>query len=255
MMMAPHATAQTPQRKITIGELFTLVESGSKTLRMQKSGVDVSARGIEEAKSKRLADVGASLQLSYNGNVVMTDRDFGNVKGFSQPHFGNSFALEAQQVVYAGGAIDAGIRLAELQKSMSENAVAQTRNQQRFLALGQYLDLYKLDNGIKVYESNIALTEKLIADINTKQQQGMALKNDVTRYELQMEQLKLGKRKLEDQKRILNHQLCNTLGLEGVMVEPEVDLDRIGYAGIKEADLQNTAAMQSPVIRQSALEM
>ena len=255
MMMAPHATAQTPQRKITIGELFTLVESGSKTLRMQKSGVDVSARGIEEAKSKRLPDVGASLQMSYNGNVVMTDRDFGNIKGFSQPHFGNSFALEAQQVVYAGGAIDAGIRLAELQKSMSENAVALTRNQQRFLALGQYLDLYKLDNGMKVYQSNIALTEKLIADINTKQQQGMALKNDVTRYELQMEQLKLGKRKLEDQKRILNHQLCNTLGLEDVMVEPEVDLDRIGDASVKEADLQSTAAMQSPVIRQSALEM
>ena len=255
MMMAQHAAAQTPQRKMTIGELFTLVESGSKTLRMQKSGVDVSARGIEEAKSKRLPDVGASLQMSYNGNVVMTDRDFGNVKGFSQPHFGNSFTLEAQQVVYAGGAIDAGIRLAELQKSMSENAVALTRNQQRFLALGQYLDLYKLDNGIKVYESNIALTDKLIADINTKQQQGMALKNDVTRYELQMEQLKLGMRKLEDQKRILNHQLCNTLGLEGVMVEPEVDLDRIGDAGIKEADLQSTAAMQSPVIRQSALEM
>lgn len=255
MMMAQHATAQTPQRKITIGELFTLVESGSKTLRMQKSGVDVSARGIEEAKSKRLPDVGASLQMSYNGNVVMTDRDFGNVKGFSQPHFGNSFALEAQQVVYAGGAIDAGIRLAELQKSMSENAVALTRNQQRFLALGQYLDLYKLDNGIKVYQSNIALTEKLIADINTKQLQGMALKNDVTRYELQMEQLELGKRKLEDQKRILNHQLCNTLGLEDVMVEPEVDLDRIGDAGVKEADLQSTAAMLSPVIRQSALEM
>ena len=255
MMMAPHATAQKPQRKITIGELFTLVESGSKTLRMQKSGVDVSARGIEEAKSKRQPDVGASLQMSYNGNVVMTDRDFGNVKGFSQPHFGNSFALEAQQVVYAGGAIDAGLRLAELQKSMSENAVALTRNQQRFLALGQYLDLYKLDNGMKVYQSNIALTEKLIADINTKQQQGMALKNDVTRYELQMEQLKLGKRKLEDQKRILNHQLCNTLGLEDVMVEPEVDLDRIGDAGVKEADLQSTAAMLSPVIRQSALEM
>lgn len=255
MMMAQHAAAQTPQRKMTIGELFTLVESGSKTLRMQKSGVDVSARGIEEAKSKRLPDVGASLQMSYNGNVVMTDRDFGNVKGFSQPHFGNSFTLEAQQVVYAGGAIDAGIRLAELQKSMSENAVVLTRNQQRFLALGQYLDLYKLDNGIKVYESNIALTDKLIADINTKQQQGMALKNDVTRYELQMEQLKLGMRKLEDQKRLLNYQLCNTLGLEGVMVEPKVDLDRIGDAGIKEADLQSTAAMQSPVIRQSALEM
>ena len=69
MMMATHGMAQTPQRRMTIGELFTLVESGSKTLRMQKSGVDVSARGIEEAKSKRLPDVGASLQLSYNGNL------------------------------------------------------------------------------------------------------------------------------------------------------------------------------------------
>lgn len=47
------------------------MESGSKTLRMQKSGVDVSERGIEEAKIKRLPDVGASLQMSFNGNVVI----------------------------------------------------------------------------------------------------------------------------------------------------------------------------------------
>lgn len=76
------------------------------------------------------------------------------------------------------------------------------------------MELSKLDNGIKVYDSNIALTERLIADIKAKQTQGMALKNDVTRYELQMESLKLGKRQLEDQKSILSHQLCNALGIE-----------------------------------------
>ena len=36
------------------------------------------------------------------------------------PHFGNNFALEAQQVVYAGGAISSGIRQAELGKLLAE---------------------------------------------------------------------------------------------------------------------------------------
>lgn len=252
MLCAADAAAQT-QRSMTIDELFGLVETGSKTLRMQKTGVDVAIRGIEEARSRRLPDINASLAASYNGNVLMTDRDFGNARGLSQPHFGNSFALEAQQVVYAGGAISSGIRLAELQRAQSENAVEMTRNQMRFIALGQYLELLKLENGIKVYDSNITLTEKLIADIKSRQAQGMALKNDVTRYELQMESLKLGKRRLEDQKSIMNHQLCNTIGLENTVVVPSMTLDNMEDDNLMEKDLQAEAAGNSPQIRQAAL--
>lgn len=252
MLCAADAAAQT-QRSMTIDELFGLVETGSKTLRMQKTGVDVAIRGIEEARSRRLPDINASLAASYNGNVLMTDRDFGNARGLSQPHFGNSFALEAQQVVYAGGAISSGIRLAELQRAQSENAVEMTRNQMRFIALGQYLELLKLENGIKVYDSNIALTEKLIADIKSRLAQGMALKNDVTRYELQMESLKLGKRRLEDQKSIMNHQLCNTIGLENTVVVPSMTLDNMEDDNLMEKDLQAEAAGNSPQIRQAAL--
>lgn len=252
MLCVADAAAQT-QRSMTIDELFGLVETGSKTLRMQKTGVDVAIRGIEEARSRRLPDINASLAASYNGNVLMTDRDFGNARGLSQPHFGNSFALEAQQVVYAGGAISSGIRLAELQRAQSENTVEMTRNQMRFIALGQYLELLKLENGIKVYDSNIALTEKLIADIKSRQAQGMALKNDVTRYELQMESLKLGKRRLEDQKSIMNHQLCNTIGLENTIVVPSMMLDNMEDDNLMEKDLQAEAAGNSPQIRQAAL--
>lgn len=252
MLCAADAAAQT-QRSMTIDELFGLVETGSKTLRMQKTGVDVAIRGIEEARSRRLPDINASLAASYNGNVLMTDRDFGNARGLTQPHFGNSFALEAQQVVYAGGAISSGIRLAELQRAQSENTMEMTRNQMRFIALGQYLELLKLENGIKVYDSNIALTEKLIADIKSRQAQGMALKNDVTRYELQMESLKLGKRRLEDQKSIMNHQLCNTIGLENTVVVPSMTLDNMEDDNLMEKDLQAEAAGNSPQIRQAAL--
>lgn len=252
MLMPSYGMAQT-QRRLTANELFSMIESGNNTLNATKTDVSVAAQGIEEAKNKRLPDIGASLSLSYTGNVLITDRNFSHAKGVSQPHFGNSFALEAQQVVYAGGAITTGIKLAELQKSVAENAVTLTRNQLRFIAIGQFLELSKLDNGIKVYDSNIALTERLIADIKAKQTQGMALKNDVTRYELQMESLKLGKRQLEDQKSILSHQLCNALGIEDAIIVPDIDLTATGYELMSEKDLQSDALVNAPQIRQSEL--
>ena len=208
---------------MTVRELFNLVESNSKTLQETKTSVEFAQKGIEAARAQRLPDVNASLSASYNGNVVVMDRDFTNANGFSSPHFGNSFALEAQQVVYAGGAIDASIKMAELQRDMAQNIEHSTLNIERFNALGQYLDLFKINNRMLVYEQNIALTRRLIDDIRAKQEQGMALKNDVTRYELQMETLRLDLRRLQDQHAILNHQLCNTLGLdEDVEILPDL---------------------------------
>ena len=242
------------KRAMTVTELFNLVESNSKTLREQKTSVEFAQKGIEAARAQRLPDVNASLSASYNGNVVVMDREFTNAQGFSSPHFGNSFALEAQQVVYAGGAIDAGIRLAELQRDMAQNAQRSTLNVQRFLALGQYLDLFKIQNRMQVYEQNIALTRRLIDDIQAKQQQGMALKNDVTRYELQMETLRLGLRRLQDQQAILNHQLCNTLGLENFSILPDTTIVNSLECRVKsEEDWQSLALANSPQMEQSEL--
>ena len=209
------------KRAMTVKELFELVETGSKTLQESKTSVDFAQKGVEAARAQRLPDINASLSASYNGNVVVMDRDFTNAQGFSSPHFGNSFALEAQQVVYAGGAVNAGMRVAELQRDMAVSGQRATSNAQRFMALGQYLDLFKIQNRMQVYEQNIALTRRLIDDIHAKQEQGMALKNDVTRYELQMETLLLGLRRLQDQQAILNHQLCNTLGINEVSIVPD----------------------------------
>ena len=246
---------------MTVTELFNLVESNSKTLQETKTSVEFAQQGIEAARAQRLPDVNASLSASYNGNVVVMDRDFTNAQGFSSPHFGNSFALEAQQVVYAGGAIDAGIRMAELQRDMAVSGQRMTLNAQRFLALGQYLDLFKIQNRMQVYEQNIALTRRLIDDIQAKQQQGMALKNDVTRYELQMETLRLGLRQLQDQQAILNHQLCNTLGLKDTVIQPDTTIassQRDGsFVATKEPSLceawQQTALASSPQMEQSEL--
>ena len=250
------AAASLPVSKkenMTISQLFQKVEDNSKSLRTSLSGVEAAHLGIESAKSKKLPDLDASLSFSYIGNALITDRDFSNVHGLKSPHFGNNIAFQAQQVVYAGGAINAGIKLAELGKQQAEVGVKLTRQQIRFIALGQYLDLYKIDNRIKVYEKNIELTRQLIDDIKEKQTQGMALKNDITRYELQMESLKLGLTALRNNRSILNHQLCNTLGMnQDALIIPDATIADKTYGKEGEAYWQTAGTLNSPLLEQSS---
>ena len=253
LLLGAASLADAQQQTLTIDQLFKSIEDNNAALRAQKSGVESADLGIESAKSKRLPDVDASLSVSYIGNVLFTDRDFTDVHGLHSPHFGNNFSLQAQRVVYDRGAINAGIRLAELGKRQAETGVRLTRQQVRFVALGQYLDLYKVDNHIQVYEKNIELTRQLITDIKAKQSQGMALKNDITRYELQMESLKLGLTTLRNNRSILNHQLCNTLGMgQDVRITPDTTVIGKVYARNDEQYWQNQGAMSSPLLEQSA---
>ena len=259
------AAASLPVSKkenMTISQLFQKVEDNSKSLRTSLSGVEAAHLGIESAKSKKLPDLDASLSFSYIGNALITDRDFSNVHGLKSPHFCNNFAFQAQQVVYVGGAINAGIKLAELGKQQAEVGVKLTRQQIRFIALGQYLDLYKIDNRIKVYEKNIELTRQLIDDIKEKQTHGMALKNDITRYELQMESLKLGLTALRNNRSILNHQLCNTLGMnqdsqmnqgnQEIQIIPDATIADKTYGKEGEAYWQTAGTLNSPLLEQSS---
>jgi outer membrane protein TolC len=195
---------------MTINDLFEQIEANNKDLRSQKTGIEIASEAIRTAKSAKLPDISTQLSASYLGNGFITDRDFSNYTTAAIPHFGNSFVLEASQIVYSGGAITGGINLSELSKKQAEISVERDRQQIRFIALGQYLDMYKLSNQMKVYEQNIELTNRLVNNVQAKHQQGTALKNDITRYELQLENLKLGLSKLQNSYNILNYQLCNT---------------------------------------------
>ena len=99
---------------------------------------------------------------------------------------------------------------------------------------------------------NIELTQRLIDDIQAKHEQGMALKNDVTRYELQMETLRLNLNKLQDQRGILNHQLCNQLGIDGEII-PSLTTDASQKGEGSEMSWQNVALTTAPSIQKAEI--
>lgn len=205
--------------QLTLTDVFTRIENENRTMAMLRTAQEAAEQGIRSAKDARYPETNAEVNVSYIGDSFLTDRDFSNYTKAPSPHFGNGFTLEAQQVVYAGGAVNAAVKMAEHEGRMSEAVISQSRQGLRLMAAGEYLDLFRTDNSIKVYEKNIALTTKLIEEINAKREHGLALAADVTRYELRLEMLKLDLVRLRNTREIMNYRLVNSLGLpEGTVI-------------------------------------
>lgn len=239
-------------RQMGIEELFRLADEQSKSIQTYRTGKEAAEEALKAAKAQRLPDVNMSLSASYWGNGKLWDRDFGNAMTIDMPHFGNNFALEAQQVVYAGGAISSGIRQAELGKLLAELDLQKNVQEIRFLLVGHYLNLYKLDNQIKVLQKNMELTDEVIANMKARREQGTVLKNDITRYELQKEQLNLQLTRVKDARRIANHQLATTLHLpESTEIYPDSLLLREQIQTLTEDEWQKLAETNHIVLKQT----
>lgn len=239
-------------RTMGIEEMFRLADENSKSIQTFRTGKEVADENLKAAKAQRLPDISASLSGSYWGNGKLWDRDFSNATKIEMPHWGNNFALEAQLAVYAGGAISSGIELAELEKQLAEMDWQKNRQDIRFLLVGHYLNLYKLNNQIEVLHKNLELTNQIIANMQARLEQGTALQNDITRYELQRETLRLQLAKVEDACKIANHQLVITLHLpEGTVVQPDTTLNDSRIQTLSEASWQELAAQNNLNLQQA----
>lgn len=243
-------------RFLTIDEVFNLAEQNSATLQSSKAQADVAVSAVATAKAQRLPDISASLSMSYLGNGYLMDRDFSNGTTIDMSHFGNNFALKASQAIYTGGALSSQVKLSELGQQMAYRQVESTRNNVRFMLAGYYLQLALLDNQISVYDANIALTENVISQMQARHKEGVVLKNDITRYELQLESQKLQRTRIADNKKIINHRLVTAIGLPaGTTIVPDTAIIARMPETLTELDWQNEAAINSPALKMSQLNI
>lgn len=240
--------------RLTLTDVFTRIENENQTMSMLRTAKEAAEEGIKSAKNERYPEINAELNVSYIGDSFLTDRNFSNYTKAPSPHFGNGFTLEAQQVVYAGGAVNAAVKMAEHEGHMSEAVISKSRQGLRLMAAGEYLDLFRTDNSIKVYKENIALTTKLIEEINARREQGLALAADVTRYELRLEMLKLDLVRLQNTREIMNYRLVNSLGLPEGTVISSILGDEEDMRDRSRQNWQEIAADTSPEMKVSGIK-
>lgn len=201
------------QAVITLEEIFESAETNSSQLRPSFTAQTEAEREISVARAGRLPDINASLSLSYIGDGFTTKRNFSDYQKAPIPHFGNALSVNITQPVYTGGAVTSAIELAELKSTAARYATDFQRDNIRFQLTGLYLDIYKYDNLRTVVEGNIAAARKVLQEMKARYEQGTALQNDITRYELLVSNLELQLIRINNTIDILNTNLVTTAGL------------------------------------------
>ena len=239
---------------LTLEQMFALADENSKTMKTEDAAVTEAQQAVKVAKNGYLPDIDISLSASYLGNGYLLDREFKNGQSVPMPHFGNNFAIEATQLIYAGGAVTNGVAVAKLKEEMASANREAARSRIRFMLTGFYLDLYKLRNALKVYDKNIELTRIVIEDTKARNKAGVALQNDVTRYELQLKNFELARRRVENSVEILNYDLVTLLGLPAdTQIEPDTTMLAKTPPMEGVAYWQQMAESNAHAIKQSAL--
>lgn len=240
------ASGQTP-RVYTLDQIFKSAEAGSAQLRPSFSAEEEARREISVARSGRLPDINASLSVSYIGDGFTTRRDFSDYQKAPIPHFGNGLALDITQPLYTGGAVSSAIDLAELKSTAARYATDFQRDNIRFRLTGFYLDIYKYTNLRSVVTANIERARRVLDEMQARHAQGVALQNDITRYELLVSNLELQLVKINNTLDILNNNLVLTAALpEGTVVEPDSTILTRSLPTEGEGYWQQTAAENSP---------
>lgn len=243
-------------QKINIEEMFHLADANSTSIRTYNTTEQEARQSIEVARNAMFPSIEITASASYLGDAWLSDRNYSAGENAPMPHFGNNFAIEATQILYAGGAITGKIEIAKLQHQLAQLDKEKNKQDIRFLLVGNYLEMYKLDNQTKVYRKNIEQTQKLIDDIKARQTQGLALKNDITRYELQMKNLELALTQITNTITIINNQLITVLGLpQETIIQIDTTLLQEIPSITNELEWQESAIINSPTLQQTQLNI
>lgn len=235
------------QSVITLEEIFRTAETNSAQLRPSFTLQTESAHTTSIARAGRLPDIDLSLSINYIGDGFITKRDFSNYQKAPIPHLGNGLSLNLTQPVYTGGAMTSAIELAELKSIATRYATDLQRDNIRFRLTGFYLDIYKYTNLHQVMESNISAAKKVLEEMQARYEQGTALQNDITRYELLVSNLELQLIKINNTLDILNANLVTTAGLpDGTVVIPDSTILVRSLPMEKEHWWQQEAIVNSP---------
>ncbi|WP_297069851.1 TolC family protein [uncultured Duncaniella sp.] len=235
---------------ITLDEIFAAAEANSAQLRPSLTAVEEAEKEISVAQNGRLPEINANLNFSYIGDGFITKRNFSGYEKAPIPHFGSGAGVNVSQPVYTGGAVTNAIKMAELKSTAARYAAEFKRDNIRFQLTGFYLDIYKYTNLRNVVEQNISQARQVLAEMNARYEQGTALRNDITRYELLVSNLELQLIKINNVIDILNRNLVVTAGLpDETKVIPDSTILSRSLPTDGEAWWQQEASSNAPALK------
>lgn len=198
---------------LTIDDAVSLALENHPQLALSQKKIEIAKQNTTIGKLQKLPSISASTSQFYLGNSVVLDKDLGHVTTVHLPHYGSSYGVQASQLIFKGGAINKSLEIAALQEQLSQLDLEKDQQDVKFLVTSNYLDIYKIINQREVYLNNKVLAEQRLNNVKKFYQQGMITRNEVIRGELAIMNIAQGILVLDNNRKILNYNLNNALGL------------------------------------------
>lgn len=200
-------------KQLTANEVAELALQNHQQLKVSAQNIDIAKQNTNVVKLQKLPNITASTSQFYLGDAIAIDKDFSGSTNIPMPHYGSTYGVQATQLIFKGGLVNKSIELAGLREQLSELDLEKNKQDVKFLVISNYLDVYKILNQQKVFQSNKKLAQERLKNIQKFYQQGMVTRNEVIRGELAIKNLDQGILTLVNNKQILNYNLNLALGL------------------------------------------
>ena len=221
------AAGYAQEYRLTLERAIEMGLQNHQQLKISAAKIDAGEQQVRAMRSQTLPSVSFSASAFYLGDVVTLDKNWSKLGELEMEHFGNTFGMQASQLLYKGGVLRKSIEIAELQMQLAELDMAVNEQDIKFLIVSNYLDIYQIINQTQVLEQNKALAEEMLANIAKMHEEGMVTRNELIRAELQIKNLQQTILTMHNNHAILSNQLSYALGLppDALIIPSEAAID------------------------------
>ncbi|SFI61093.1 Outer membrane protein TolC [Kaistella treverensis] len=222
------ATAQTTERTLVLDEVVQMALENHTQLKLSSENILIARQQTKNAALQKLPNITASANAFYLGDALILDKDLSKIATVSMPHFGNTYSIQASELIYKGGLVRKSIEVSELREQLAELDLEKDEQNIKFLVMSNYLDIQRIINQKNVFLNNRKLATERLENVKKFYKQGMVTRNEIIRGELLLKNLEQGILTLDNNRAGLNYQLATAIALSpDVLIVPTATLSGV----------------------------
>jgi outer membrane protein TolC len=209
---------------VSLEEAITLGVNHSNQIKLDSLSFKIADAKLSQSKTNQLPQV--SLSASYlriSGNITPFTVAFPTGNVILNPQILNQSynALQARQLIWAGGKLKNTNKIAELDKRVIDFDIATSKIDVSYQIASIYYNLYATKQTKKILEANIELLTNQKKDANNYVTQGIILENEVLKIDLAISNLETNLSDIENTILFFKNNLSIVTGLNTTIDIPE----------------------------------
>lgn len=205
----------TEDHRLTLTDVWGKAIANNKKLHIKQQQVEGAKEEIKEAQAERLPEINVGAEYARVSRMPIFESGLFN-KPSQYPVLHSTYGVDGDAYLnlYSGNRTNLNIEQKKTLSSVKQIQVAQTQSGVKLQAALLYLQLQKSNIFRHLLLSDIAYQEKQLQKIEQLRKNGVVLKSDVLRAQLQLSRQKLSLNTINNDIAIANQQLDVSMGEE-----------------------------------------